>query len=986
MTHKVKNLTLAILAAFMALVLALSVGLTFRGVSAAEAECTNTGVHIEGFDKTTDSKVWDLHTNPSNGLTEESAEIKQGDGAFKTVGQGIADLAWQLAAPVDLSGYNAVTFWLYLENADNFNNMADGQLVLSDRENVDSAKIRWSLKGQNFVDGWQKVTFTIDDESKAEANDIDITKISYCRIYFIGLAEVSTAIFDDLHANNTQGIQLESFDEPNAAVAESEITREEGKFREGTGAYWEQGGGFDNPPFNLKQPVDISTADALAFWLYLENAEDFNNMTADNKLQISDIVLDESTTAIDSAKMFWPLSGRGFVDGWNYVVLPFAEAGTEGRPVDLTKISSMRLYCNGMTISAGEVVLSIFDDVRAIETQFIAEESDPIESYTVTDGESLINGVFSGLDLAYSNQKQGAAYLSGSVSGEQNLTAQFGPVDSALTKSGANELGLSFWLYVDKAASISSASVAVSSGATVGSFQLSWTLSGLQDGWNWIAVKASEATETNVVDMGNLSRVTVSLNASAETAVGLDRVRIYNTTLITDWNEEPADEAVTLDPVDRAVVSSLDATSDTVFSNATIEIADHKEGTGAAILSGTGDKTITGLSLGDTDLLANNFTETNEFGITMWLYIPEGFAYDSFTIAMGSSAFGTEGYATSGSIVFTVNVADLQTGWNWLVLKASDADSIASDINTNALNWLLIRANGESETEQQYKVDRISVVNATVAESVAQPPESEKIVRNPISGKIIIDCDTSTPTMFSGNPVDTSDKRQGKGSIRTEGAGFGLEAKYLEIGKTDLTKETLVLAMWVYIEDPAVYSNVNMSGQFELSSSNTYDQNEISWEVGPGKTVDFSTLEQGWNWIVLKGTDAGITGGSPDYDNLNFFRLYINAVEFTSFKLDRVTLTNVADTESYAEPDWKSEIFGGGGDGDFSGSNGILADGSVYLETPVVGDPFDTTITTTEEVTTGGCGSQVNGTAFAVAAAVLAGACVLFVIARKRRS
>ena len=981
MTHKVKNLTLAILAAFMAIVLALSVGLTFRGVRAAEAECTNTGVHIEGFDKTTDSKVWDLHTNPSNGLTEEPAEIKQGDGAFKTVGQGISDWAWQLAAPVDISGCDSVTFWLYLENADNFNNMADGQLVLSDRSVVDTGKIYWSLKNRNFVDGWQKVTFMFADATK-EGAEVDMTKISHCRIYFTGLAEVSTAIFDDLHANNTQGLQLEGFNQGNNAT--THITTDPNQIKEGDGAYIEEGGGFTNSPFPLETPVDISNYDALAFWLYLENADGFNNMTADNQLQISDIVLDENNTGIDSAKMYWKLAGRGFVDGWNYVVLPFDTATKEGRAIDLTKISSMRLYCNGMVITDG-LVLSIFDDIRAIETQFIAEESDPIESYTVTDGESIINGVFGGLDLAYSNQKQGAAYLAGSVSGAQDLTAQFGPVDSALTKSGENELGLSFWLYVDKAAFVSSASVALSSSATVGSFQLSWTLSDLQDGWNWIAVKASEATETNVVDMSNLSRITVSLNTSAETAVGLDRVRIYNTMLVADWKEEPVGEAVTLDPVERVVVSSLDATSDTVFSNATVEIADHKEGTGAAILSGTGDKTITGLSLGNTDLLANNYNATNEFGITMWLYIPEGFAYDSFTIAMGSSAFGSEGYATSGSINFTVDVADLEAGWNWLVLKASDADSIASDINTNSLNWLLIRANGESETEQQYKVDRISVINATVAESIAQPPESEKIVRDPISGKIIIDCDTSSPTLFSGNTVDTSDKRQGKGSIRTEGAGFQLEAKYLNIGKTDLTKETLVLAMWIYIEDPTIYTNVNMNGQIELSSSNTYDQQEISWEVGPGKTLDLSTFAEGWNWIVLKGSDAGITGGSPDYDNLNYFRLYINAIDLTSFKMDRVTLTNVADTESYAEPDWRSEIFGGGGDDNFSGSNGILADGSVYLETPVTGDPFDTTITTTEEVTTGGCSSQVNGTAFAIAAVVLAGVCVLFVSIRKRR-
>lgn len=983
MTLKVRNITLAVLSALIAFVVAFSVITVRKSAFAAEADCSQTGIHIEGFDNTTDSKIWSVHTDPAHTVTTNADQIKQGDGAFYTKGQGIADGSWQLAATVDISGVDCVTFWLYLENAQSFNNMADGQLVLSDRADVDNGKIRWSLKGNGFVDGWNYVMFKISDATKEGSAGVDLTKIAYCRIYFVGLGEICTAVFDDLHANYSEGIQIAGFNSTDTAISGGSITSDANYIKEGDGAFYTKGGGIAPGAYKLKNTIDISKCDAVAFWLYLENADSFNKM-GDGQLVLSDLVLQNDGDSIDSEKIYWSLKGNGFTDGWNYVVFKLSDATKEGAAVDLSKISSFRIYFVSLPIDGADPdthVTAVFDDIRAIETQFLAEEMEPIESYTITDADSIISGVFDGMSQAYSEHKQGISCLTGSVSAESNaLTAKFGALASGLSKTaGENELGLSMWLYVDDAAKAGTVTAAISSGNTVGSFELKWTISGLNNGWNWVALKASDAAESNVVDMNALQRLTLSFAATDAVTVKLDRVRIYNTTKVTGWDAQPDEsEAVVMNPVDEVRVSNLDAVTSTVFNGAKVETQNHKEGVGAAILSGNGAKTISALSIGTTDLLATDVTPVNEFGITLWLYIPEDCAYQSFNVSTGSSIFGDGGYESAGRITFEIPVSELAAGWNWLVLRASQASAVSADFNPNAIGWFLVKANGDGE--ESYMVDRISVVNATVASAVAQPSDDEKQTRNPVSGKIIINCDTSDGITFSGNPVDTSDMREGKGSIKTEGAGFQLEAKYLEIGKTDLTKETLVLCMWIYIEAPDVFAASGVNGQIELTSSNGYDQQEINWSIGKNGAIDFSELSAGWNWVVLKGENGSVTGGSPDYDALNYFRLYLNGCAYTVFKMDRVTLTNIYDEESYAEPDWESEIFGGGGDENFQGSNSKYAD-SVYLETEIEGDPFDTTVTVTKD---GGCNSSIAYSALIAAAVAVCGATVLLILAERK--
>ena len=1019
MTYRIKRIAAAALVALLAAALTLSLVLGLLPVRADEtagtdADCTETGLHIEGFDNTTDSGFKTAYDAGSMEIT--STELRQGDGAFRAAGQGIDTVGnanWQLAQQVDLTGYDLISFWLYVDDASlvSSDNFGDNQIVLTDTQNT-AGKIYWRLTEiAGLEDGWNKVVLSMYEQSDGNApsadtvqgyahyenrDSLDLSKINYMRIYFVGLSQQVVTIFDDLHAHRSGGLLLESFDsDRDPYPTGSGATYDTSNKTQGDASFSTVGGGFNmDGAYNFEgvtsdTGIDISHYDALAFDIYLENAEGFINMSSGaNQFQISDLYQETPNTSnIDSAKFFFTFEAYtdGLQDGWQTVVVPFSEMtyeGTDGYRIDLSSVKSFRIYFNALDTTNGNVTVKL-DNLRAIEMWMQEEPAEPIESYTITDANSVTAGVFDGMTLDLSEKKEGTASLMTQISSATDLTAEFGPVESALSyTAGENELGLSFWLYLSDVSAANSVKVILSSSDLEDRFDLQWDVPDLTAGWNWITLRASEATSRHdVIDMNGLSRLTISVGAAAEVTVGLDRVRIVNTSVVSGWSDEPQNEAEELDPVSRTVVSNLDQTTETVFSNASVESLDQQEGRGAAILTTINgeneaiDWSISGLSLGRTDLLAVNYSLTNEFGITFWLYLPEEFAPDTFTVSMGSSVFGSENYASQGSIAFKIEVSALTKGsWNWVVLRASDAESVAADFNADALQWFLIRADLKegNTTPQQFKLDRISVVNATDADAVAQPdPDAERVTVDPISGEIIIDCEDAS--MFGGNSL-SEDRRQGNYSVQTSGRGFEISCSGLNIGQTDLTRDTIVLAMWVWVEDADYYAESGVNGQIELSSSGRADSDEIHWTLGPdGGYNAFSDLQDGWNWIVLYGTDAELDG-TPDYDNLTWFRIYVNNVQNTTFRLDRVTLTNVYDTESYAMPDWESEV----GPVDYGSIEG---NGGFYLETPLSGDSFEVTVVT--EIP--GTSDWVLPTLLSIAAAVVVAAVVVAVVLVKKK-
>ena len=68
-----------------------------------------------------------------------------------------------------------------------------------------------------------------------------------------------------------------------------------------------------------------------------------------------------------------------------------------------------------------------------------------------------------------------------------------------------------------------------------------------------------------------------------------------------------------------------------------------------------------------------------------------------------------------------------------------------------------------------------------------------------------------------------------------------------------------------YIEDPEAYSN---AGQIEITSSGTCDAQEYNWDLN---TMD---MEAGWNEWQVDIFEGRETGGMPDFEKINYFRIY----------------------------------------------------------------------------------------------------------------
>lgn len=894
-------------------------------------ECKNTGLHLEGCDS-----AW------SDGSIETGTGFyKAGTGALKLVGAGTLGCNKKLESSFDLSEYESISFWLYTDNAASFLAMTDGQLEMtSSGGKNDANEYHWALKDLTLKDGWNYVTLPFASAEKS--GEVDIAEIDWIGMYFIGLPQSCTVIFDDFHAHKAaSGTVIESFDGGFATFVETVS----GKVDSATNM---SGQGFV-ARVKKAEAIDIADYDLITLWVYCAD-ETAAASVSGTEMELS------SSGQCDKNELTFHFPSLSV--GWNYLKFNIADAVHTGGDADLTKINFVGFVKQGIP-----QVTVYFDDLRAIESSTISEATAPIEKKVILDCDKQTVGVFDGLTVDDIEYQQGYSALTTSgTNGSEVLSAAFGPIDTGLELSGEHELGYGFWFYIDSVSKLSSVSVELSSSSSPDHFELEWAvdLSTLTDGWNWLTFKASEASRVGgVIDLSAVCRTRLIVFGNEALTVKLDAFVLADAT--AEGALDPITDKIVLDPVDSVVADNCE----TEWVGGKLNDTEKKQGFSSIELSKEQNATdsvsaSTGINVGKTDLLITNVKSNNELGVTLWVYVENMAAINGVTVRLTDSNMSTNHIAWT--------VPDLTNGWNWVTLAVSKA-TVTGVVDADALTELEVIVNAAIADEgyQAFRVliDRVSIVNYTVAASLAQP-EDEGTTRNPIQELIFIDCNSVGGTVFTGNRVDKEDFCYGTGSVYTSGAGYQLTATDLEIGKTDLTKETLVLAFWIWIEDVDLYKDGDVNAQVELTSSNTYDQNEIHW--------DFKKLTEnfrnGWNWVVLYGKDGEIEGGSPDYDGLNYFRLYVNNISQSTLKIDRVTLGYIGNTALATAPNVEDEKINT--DGQFKGANAYPSENGPYLEVD-----FDEAegFTVHETITENGCEDEPNtaslsliGLLFAVAA------------------
>ncbi|MGN1076972.1 MAG: hypothetical protein ACI4ST_00495 [Candidatus Gallimonas sp.] len=740
--------------------------------------------------------------------------------------------------------------------------------------------------------------------------------------------------------------------------------------------------------FTLEQAYDVSAIyetgkGAITFWMYFADETALNaykNASGNFNIDVS-----SGSSYSDAHKYSFqitPLFGDCVV-GWNKILLPLA-AAQEKNSMDWSDVYTIRLNGTGTGVADGASNLKFARftvTTTEEESMQVVRERSEIPADVEMNIASSANNAMSATTETVDGQEVTAYGCTGwgGVLTVFSLDRAYDASEIFATGKGA----LTFWMYFADEASLAAYKamegnfiVDVSSQANYAdgdsykyAFEISAVFDHCKTGWNKILLPLATAAEKKAaMDWSSVYSIRLNGTGSA-VADGASNLKFASFALTV------SDEArmTVLTDTENIALTVLNAQD---FGQTSETIGDMQVTAYGCVDYGWGGF-VKVLTL-DRDYDVQAIADTNKGAFTFWMYIADDAtlaAYKAVTDFWTVDVCSSVNYNDTNKYAFMISsvFGDCVVGWNKVVLPFATAQE------KNAIDWSKVRTlrlncGGTTLTAGANNV-RFAEFGFTVTEETAMcitqtivaetGGGGEEEILNPIDELVIIDCNAASGTYFTGNKVDKEDFRYGTGCVYTSGAGYGLTATDIEVGKTDLRKNTIVFAMWIWIEDITLFDAAGVNGQIELSSSNAFDKNEIFWEnwwVG---------LHNGWNWLVLRGEDAAVSGGLPDFDNLKRVRIYVNSISQSTMKIDRLTIGNVENTALFSEPDWENEK---ANSGVFKGANGYVAENDTYIEVDF-SEAEGFTVWEKETVTvSGGCGSVVFG-------GTLGGSVVLILVA-----
>lgn len=751
-------------------------------------------------------------------------------------------------------------------------------------------------------------------------------------------------------------------------------------------------------PYNVGA-ISTDAKGAFVFWLYIHNQTTLDTMKSGVGFNLN---LSSGESFSDAKKWEYNISplAKDMMIGWNKIIIPFSSSmcvKQGGGPETANTVQNIRFVAlDGKGGGEADVAFADFGFFLTDETQpvVINQKTQMQKPDDVSFGVGDFDDFAKDETLLTVNDKAVPAYSAiGKNWGKNDQLITF---DKAYDLSNHNMYGksvLSFGLYIADEATLE-AHRAITEGyvVTLGSgneyaaaqgyaFDISPLFADCSVGWNTFNLPVDTADSKGAIDWANVKFLQIAWNKAfgeGECEVAFAQFALIST-------EE------TVRSVENDTGVSLGVLSVEEFDKVTL-VRSKKNVTAYSIVGKDwgrfAQKQVSLAKTYDVSKFENNGA------VAFWLYIENENTLNAYKGAKNGWAVTaySGAYKSETKLAFDICslFKDCIVGWNYIVLPFSAGTN--SNFDFAALNSLGVICDGDgvlSITENnnkialaQFAVIATDLKAMTVAEKISNIEEG----LNPIAEKVIIDCDSVSGVLFTGNKVDRQDFRYGTGSVYTSGAGYGLSAQ-IDVGNTDLRKPTLILAFWLWIEDPAYYYNEDgtlrsgINGQIELSSASGYDTNEINWEL-PSWGID--KMQKGWNWIVLKGADGNISGGDPNYDALIRFRLYVNGIQQSTLKIDRITIGS--DEKLLTAPDWEKEVIKPDDGSGFKGPNAYAPSNDTYLGVDFDNDAKGFTVRVKETVTktVEGCNSFVTTVPVAIAMLVGAAAtCVLLVLKKK---
>lgn len=923
---------------------------------------------------------------------------------------------------------SALSVWFYFERETDIEALSYYNIdISSNNPYTDAHKYSFSMKAyfSKCSVGWNNIIIPL--ESANEKPDMDWAAVKSIRLNVGGstACRVAMANMQIIHSGVTEPtvVGYEEPTEPPVDLTET-LTKEGGLIafsnydgmtainsinqldKDTTAEYvfansngsWSMFGGMVratvlDKPYNVSA-ISSDARGAFTFWLYVNDQQTLTTMQSGKGFNLN---LSKSKNFSDAKKWEYniaPLAGDLMI-GWNKIIIPFSSsmcAKVGGGAEDATIENIRFVALDGAGGGDANVAFANFGF-------FLTDETEPCvinKKTQMTRPDDVTFGITNAADLTADSELLTGKTAYSAIGKNWGAKTQLITFDKAYDLSEHNDYGksvLSFGLYFADETTLE-AHRAITSGYTVtlGSgdsfnaangyvFDISAQLADCSAGWNTIYLPVGTANTKGSIDWANVKFLQIAWTKAfgeGECEVAFAEFKLISTDETARSVENDSGISLGISQVEELAKVVMVRSKKNVTSYSTV-------GKAWGRLNEKKFTLVKGYN-------ATKFEENGAF--TFWFYIENENTLNAHKAVTGSwfVTLYSGTYKGNNKLTFEIHsvFADCIVGWNKLVLPFSagtDSDLDFSAISSFSINQdkTTIEANQNEIALAEFAIIATAETQMGVAETVSNIEEGLE----PIAEKVIIDCNNTNGLLFPGNKVDSQDHRYESGCVYTSGAGYALNAQF-EAGETDLRKNTIVLAFWLWIEDPAFYFNEgtttlksNINGQIELSSSTSYDTNEINWEL---RQWGIDKFEKGWNWVVLKGADANISGGDPNFDELIRFRIYVNGIEQSTMKIDRITIGS--GEKLLTAPDWEKEVIGGGDDTGFKGANKLDPANDPYLEVDFdAAKDFTTIVTETVKTikTEEGCASSLSAVPVVFVVLIGVGAvCVL--VARKRKN
>jgi len=323
----------------------------------------------------------------------------------------------------------------------------------------------------------------------------------------------------------------------------------------------------------------------------------------------------------------------------------------------------------------------------------------------------------------------------------------------------------------------------------------------------------------------------------------------------------------------------------------------------------------------------------NEYDAVLqfWYFVSN----DSLLKSKTKIGLGSAGNADENEFYWTVE--GLSSGWNLISLNIDEAEVYGAP-DLNSINWF--RIHNPKIGEITTRLDEIQILdknagatkftlkvnngngtgkyveNAIVRISAKEAPAGQEFIgwtvdsgeplfENPkaintsikitgsnievtaeykLFGTYLDDCDILNGWTSSGAiSINSTEQKEGKGCIEFVGQGTDdFKKKFVTPFNSGVTKDNGRLEFWYYTSNASVLG----SNQIELGSGGGPDNLEFSWSFQPGE------LQDGWNFVSLKFSEAGTTGGEPDLSAINHFRMYNYKSEDLITRIDAIEIVD----------------------------------------------------------------------------------------------